>query len=305
MDNLTHTLTGLALARAGLGRTTRGGTLAVALAANLPDVDIVFGLQSTAAYLQHHRNLSHSIVGAPLLAFGLAVLLRLCYREARFAWLLAASLVGVSVHVFMDLWTSYGTRVLAPFDGTFYAWDLVFIVDPLLLLLLLATLLATLRMPQTAQIAALGLGLAMAYVGGRAVLHAQARDEAVARVPGGAVARAVALPDPLDPFRWRVIADTGSAYWTGEVALRGPATRFVKREKLEETPASTRAREASPVAHTFLAFSTYPWLEETATADGTEVVFRDLRFERPGRESFAARVLVGQDGRIRRETFRF
>lgn len=305
MDNLTHTLTGLLLARAGLGRTSRGATLAVTLAANLPDVDIVFGLQSTAAYLEHHRNLSHSIVGAPLLALGLAALLRACLRESRFAWLLAASLTGVAVHVFMDLWTSYGTRVLAPFDATFYAWDLVFIVDPLLLLLLLGTLLATLRMAQPAHIAALGLGLAVAYVGARGVLHAQARDEAVARVPGGGVTRAVVLPDPLDPFRWRVVADTGSAYWTGEVALRGPATRLVKRDKLGETPAAARAREESSVARTFLAFSTFPWLEETATADGTEVVFRDLRFERPGRESFAARVLVGRDGRIRRQAFRF
>lgn len=305
MDNLTHTLTGLVLARAGLGRTTRGGTLALALASNLPDIDIVSGLQGTASYLEHHRNLSHSVVGAPLLALGLAALLKLCIREARFGGLAACALAGVAVHVFMDLWTSYGTRVLAPFDATFYTWDLVFIVDPLILLLLLATLLATLRLAQPSHVAALGLGLVLSYVGARAVLHTQARDEGIARVPGGRVARAVALPSPVDPFHWRFIADTGSAYWTGDVALRGPATRFTRRDKLPESAATARAREASPVAATFLAFSTYPWLEVAATGDGTEVVFRDLRFERPGRESFAARVLVGQDGRIRREGFRF
>jgi inner membrane protein len=305
LDNLTHTLTGLVFAQAGLGRTTRGGTLALALASNLPDIDIVFGLQSTAAYLEHHRNLSHSVVGAPLLALGLAALLKLCFREARFSRLLTASLVGVAGHVFMDLWTSYGTRVLAPFDRTFFTWDLVFIVDPLILLLLLGTLLATLRLPQPKRLAALGLGLVMSYVGARAVLHAQGLDEGIARVPGGGVVRAAALPLPLDPFRWRFIADTGAAYWTGEVALRGPATRVVRRHKLAETAATARAREASPVAGSFLAFSSFPWLEVAATGDGTEVIFRDLRFERPGRESFAARVLVGEDGRIRREAFRF
>jgi inner membrane protein len=305
VDNFTHTLTGLVLARAGPGATTRGATLALALASNLPDIDIVFGLRGTAAYLEHHRNLSHSIVGAPLLALGLATVLKLCLREARFARLLTASLLGVAAHVFMDLWTSYGTRVLAPFDRTFYTWDLVFIVDPLILLLLLATLLATLRLPQPKRLAALGLGLVMSYVGARAVLHAQALGEGVARVPGGSVVRAAALPSPLDPFRWRLIADTGAAYWTGEVALRGPATRLVRRAKLPETAVTTRAREASAVAATFLAFSSFPWLEVAATGEGTEVTFRDLRFERPGRESFAARVLVGQDGRIRREAFRF
>src|SRR5262245_55527196 len=126
MDNLTHTLTGLALAQAGLGRTSRGATLALALGSNLPDLDMVAGLQGATAYLEHHRDLSHSVVGAPLLALGLAVLLRATQRGSRFGALLACSLLGVALHVFMDLWTSYGTRVLAPFNRTWYSWDLLF-----------------------------------------------------------------------------------------------------------------------------------------------------------------------------------
>ena len=38
----------------------------------------------------------------------------------------------------MDLWTNYGTRALLPFDHTWYAWDLVFIIDPVIWVLLLA-----------------------------------------------------------------------------------------------------------------------------------------------------------------------
>lgn len=305
MDNLTHTLTGLCLARAGFERGSKGATLALALASNIPDADLVFRAQGSLAYLAHHRDLSHSFVGAPLLALALAAGLRLLVRGSRFLTLLGACLVGVSVHVFMDLWTSYGTRVLAPFDRTFYAWDLVFIVDPWLLLLLLATLLAAARLPAPARVASVGLGLMLAYAGGRAVLHQQALEEGVARVPGGAVVRAAALPTPLDPFRWRLLADTGRAYYTGEVRLREPATPLVRREKLPETAAVVRAREMSDVAGVFLAFSTYPWTEVAETDAGTEVVFRDLRFELPGRESFTARILVGPDGRIRREAFRF
>ncbi len=304
MDNLTHTLTGFVLARAGLERSTSGATLALVLASNLPDIDIVFGLQSTAAYLEHHRDISHSVFGAPLLALALAGLLWLTLRRTRFVPLLACSLAGVSVHVFMDLWTSYGTRVLAPLDRTLYTWDLVFIVDPLILLVLLGTLLACLRLPQPGRMAALGLGLVLCYVGARAVLHMQAVEEGIARVPGAGVVKAAALPSPLEPFRWRFLADTGSAYWTGEVSLREP-TALRKREKVPESAVVTRARESSGVARSFFAFSTFPWFEVAPSECGTEVVFRDLRFERPGRDSFAARVLVGPDGSIRRETFRF
>lgn len=305
MDNLTHTLTGLALSKAGSFGKTPGATLALVLASNAPDVDLLFGLQGPLAYLQHHRDMSHSLVGAPLLALALAGGLRLAFRGSRLLVLLAATLTGVSVHVFMDLWTSYGTRVLAPFDRTFYAWDLVFILDPWLLILLLVTLLVAMRLPLPSRVASVGLGLMLAYVGGRAVLHQRALEEGITRVPGGSALRAAALPTPLDPFRWRLLADTGAAYFTGELRLNGPLTPFARRVKLPETAVVARVRETSDVAAAFLDFSSYPWLETAETDAGTEVVFRDLRFERPGRDSFVARVLIGPDGRIKSESFRF
>ena len=160
MDNLTHTLTGVTLAQAGLGRSSRGAALALALASNLPDVDILAGLQGAAAYLEHHRDLSHSVVGAPVFALALAGLLRATLKGSRFGALLGCSLLGVAVHVFMDLWTSYGTRVFAPFDRSWYAWDIVFIVDPLVLLLLLASVLWARRTGPRVATATLGLLLA-------------------------------------------------------------------------------------------------------------------------------------------------
>ena len=43
MDNLTHTLFGLTLARTPLGRAGRGVTTALVLASNAPDIDAVVG----------------------------------------------------------------------------------------------------------------------------------------------------------------------------------------------------------------------------------------------------------------------
>ena len=43
MDNLTHTLTGLMMARAGLAKPgQRGGALMIMLAANAPDMDVLW-----------------------------------------------------------------------------------------------------------------------------------------------------------------------------------------------------------------------------------------------------------------------
>lgn len=303
MDNLTHTLTGLTLAQAGLARSSRGATLALALASNLPDLDIVAGLWDAATYLEHHRDLSHSVIGAPLFALALAGVLRATLRGSRFLALLGCSLLGVAVHVFMDLWTSYGTRVLAPFDRTWYAWDIVFIVDPLVLLLLLSSLLFARRAGP--RVATASLGLLLAYAGGRAVLHARAFDVAVARVPAGPVLQAAVLPTPLDPLRWRALADTGDAYWTGEVRLAGSSPPLARRPKPAETAAAIRVRESSRVASVFLDFSRFPWLSVEQTEDGTEFTWTDLRYERAGRASFVTRVVVDSQGRILSETFRF
>jgi inner membrane protein len=305
VDNLTHTLTGVALAQSGLGRTSRGATAALVLASNIPDVDLVFGLQGAAAYLQHHRDLSHSVLGGPLLALVLAVCLRLALRGSRFVGLLLSCLAGVAVHVAMDLATSYGTRVLSPFNTTFYAWDLVFIVDPIILGILVTTVILARRPQLGHRAASVGLGLILAYMGGRAVLHARALDEATARVPGGHVQRVAALPHPLDLRRWRVLADTGPAYWTGEVQLGGAAAPLQRRDKLVENATVARVRAESEVAAIFLAFSRFPWLEVHETAEGTAVTWRDLRFERRGRDSFVTRVVVGPDGRIRSQAFHF
>jgi inner membrane protein len=303
MDNITHSLTGYALARAGLGDTGRGATLALVLASNLPDVDVVTWLAGTASYMHHHRDLTHSVLGAPLAALALAGILRLTVKGSRLASLLLCSLLGVAGHVFMDLWTSYGTRVMSPFDRTWYAWDVVFIIDPWILLLLAAGLWAGRGRAWGGQLASVTLGLMLTYVGARALLHSRALDAAATRLPAG-IRRLAALPHPLDPFRWRVLADTGDAYWTGELSLNGSTPALAKREKQPEDATVARARQAD-MASVFLDFSRFPWLRVEQTPEGTAVTWTDLRFEHRGRENFVTRIVVAPDGRIAREELWF
>ena len=68
MENLTHTLTGLMLARIGLNRLAPQATAALMLASNLPDIDIVYFLGGALSYLQYHRHWTHSLPMVPILA---------------------------------------------------------------------------------------------------------------------------------------------------------------------------------------------------------------------------------------------
>jgi hypothetical protein len=82
LDNLTHTLVGVTLVRAGLGARVPGATLTIALASNLPDTDIVTAAWGQVAYLAAHRGPTHGPLG--VVAFGvLAALLAVAWRARR------------------------------------------------------------------------------------------------------------------------------------------------------------------------------------------------------------------------------
>jgi inner membrane protein len=146
LDNLTHSLVGLAAARAGLERSSPYATFVCVAAANLPDADILALLGGQFYYLEHHRGITHSIVGTltlslllPVLVyFGERVFARLRGREARanLKGLLTCSLVLGASHPLLDWTNNYGVRPLLPWDGLRLYGDLVFILDPWLWMML-------------------------------------------------------------------------------------------------------------------------------------------------------------------------
>ena len=149
MDNLTHSLFGLTLARTPLGRGGRGSTIALVLASNAPDIDIVATAGGSAKYLEWHRGPTHGLPGVIGLGLVVAAIGWLIDRKwgapepadrASFRRLWIVAMIGVACHVLMDLPTSYGTRPFSPFAWTWFAQDWEPIVDIYLLAILAAGL---------------------------------------------------------------------------------------------------------------------------------------------------------------------
>lgn len=140
MENLTHSLAGAVLARAGLDRHTPFAVPALVVASNLPDVDIfgsVFGLD----YLDVHRGITHSVIGITLLAFVWTGIVWLAARArgrapARFVPLLGAVAMAILSHPLLDFLNDYGVRPWLPWSARKYYGDLVPIVDPFVWLIL-------------------------------------------------------------------------------------------------------------------------------------------------------------------------
>jgi inner membrane protein len=146
MDNLTHSLVGLAAAKAGLEKLSPGATALCLLAANSPDADIVTLAGGRWTYLQNHRGITHSILGTvalalalPLVFHGCALLIaRLRRRKpvTRLGGLMIVSIVVTATHPLLDWTNNYGVRLLLPWNSRWFYGDLVFIMDPVFWLIL-------------------------------------------------------------------------------------------------------------------------------------------------------------------------
>ncbi len=80
MEPLTHFLTGACLSRAGFNRRTAYATLAMTLAAEAPDLDVLWAFRGPVAALEHHRGITHTFLGAPFVALAVTGTVYLWHR---------------------------------------------------------------------------------------------------------------------------------------------------------------------------------------------------------------------------------
>ncbi|HXN49708.1 MAG TPA: metal-dependent hydrolase [Bryobacteraceae bacterium] len=319
MDPITHTLTGLALSRAGLNRVSQYATPVLCLAANAPDCDIVTAPWGSVAYLHYHRYITHGLVTIPAMAL-LAVLVVWPFARKHFDWKLAyaVALIGAATHPLLDWMNAYGIRLLLPFSSKWYALSISSLTDYWILgMLLLAAVVpwfSRLVMSEIGARPGTGRGWAIValcfialYGTGRYMLHERAMAELEARLYGGLEPlRVAAEPGPLNPLQWRGIVETAPFYEIFDVNLLqefDPADGriFYKPEPDPRQAAAAAAARKTPAFRAFLDFSQLPYWRFSdldQPANGILVELTDLRFGTPVRPGFVASAVVDSAGRV-------
>jgi inner membrane protein len=317
VDNVTHTLTGLMLSRAGLNRWYARSGLVLILAANAPDIDVVVSLRGPLAYFEQHRGITHAFATAPLMAL-LPALVACAVGRTFQGWKAAwgISLIGVLSHLLLDWTNAYGIRFLLPFSSRFYRLDLNNIVDlwiwGVLLLAWLGPLLGRLVSSEIGAkpgsgraLAILALLFVLVYDSGRALSHQRAIEMLNSRVyQGGAPIRAAAFPDSFaNPFEWAgwVERPEFAMRFSLNVLHDFDPTAGTILYKPESSPAMEAARQASAVA-VFLRFAQFPLWRVTPMSDpegAQRVEVRDWRFP------FRASALVDASNRVLSSSFQF
>jgi inner membrane protein len=309
LEPVTHFLFGACMGRVGLNRKTALATLTLTLAAEAPDLDVLAGFRGRAFGFAHHRGFTHSFAGVPLDALAVVGFVYLIWRlrgrktkdpnlPPRWGVLfLYACFAGLS-HILLDFTNNYGVRPFWPFSEKWYSWDIVFIVEPVMLGLMILGLVvpslfalidreigARQRGPRGRVAAALAL-LGIIFMWGlRDYEHRRAVNALEARTYEGAEPlRVSAYPKMIDPFHWYGVVEAPAFFALAPVDSLTPEVdpegRLDFRYKPEETPVTLAAKQ-SYIGKVFLAWAQYPITETETIAsprEGSIVYFQDLRF---------------------------
>ena len=332
MEPVTHFLTGACLGRAGLNRKTGLATLTLVLASDAPDIDVVAYLGGSVFGFAHHRGFTHTFLGAPFVAaFTLALvygIYRMMVRTGRppklppdWKVLYLYALFACLLHIGLDFMNNYGVRPLAPFHPRWYSWDIVFIVDPIILGLLLFAVIGPALMGMITEeigerksqfrgqgAAITALLLIAAWIGLRDFEHRRAvtalksltyRDQEALR--------ASAYPSVANPFIWNGVVETRDFFERMIVDSKGgvvdPQGTAVTRYKPEETPVTLAAKK-SYLGRVYLDWAQYPVVQQDVTPNQKRHVvrFEDLRFayisERRGGTTLGGYVILDKSLRV-------
>jgi inner membrane protein len=315
MDNLTHSLTGLMLSRAGLNRFYPRATLLLIVAANIPDIDFVTIVRGPLFYFEQHRGITHSIAVAPIMAL-LAVLITCAIGRTMRGWVVAwgLALIGVASHLLLDWTNAYGIRLLFPFSSQWFHLDLINLFDLLVWAVLLlgwvGPMIGRLVSGEIGAQSGTGRGLAifalsffLIYDYGRFLWHQRAVEILNSRVyQGGPPIRVAAFPAAgVSPLEWQGWIERPEFVmrFAVNVLKEFDPTEGTIIYKPAPSPAMEAARQASAVA-VFLRFAQYP-LWSVTPLDNPEgahdVELTDWRFP------FAAQALVDSSNRVISSSF--
>ena len=326
LEPITHFLTGAVLARAGFNRKTALATATMTLAAEAPDLDVLWGFKGPVVAFAHHRGFTHSFLGLILtsaVVVGCMYLVWLVRRRRtnipdlppRWGLLfLFAYIAGLS-HILLDYTNNYGVRPFWPFWEKWYSWDIVFIVEPALYIILIAGLVLPAifsrheSLPRGRGAATIALLCVVALYAARDLEHRRAVHALQSqRFESAAPLRTSAYPYYWNIFRWYAVAETKDFFASTEINSR---TGELDRSELELIPKPlettvTLAAKRSYLGRVYLDWAQYPLVTETEAGGDAVVQFRDLRFDYPplrGRGALSCTVELDKNLHIVKEAF--
>jgi inner membrane protein len=304
------------------------------LAAEAPDLDVLGGFRGPVFGFAHHRGFTHSFLGLLIVSAVVVGFMYCVWRlrgrktndpdlPPRWGLLFGlAYLAGLS-HILLDFTNNYGVRPFWPFWERWYEWDIVFIVEPVLLVALTLGLVVPAlfglidqeigrkqKGPRGRGAAIVALAAMVLLWGVRDYEHRRAVNALRAlRYEKADPIRVGAFPTYLNPFLWRGVVETREIFAMPDVDSSVPEVDPDRSPqwtyKPAETPA-TLAAKGSYLGRFYADWAKFLITKTEPTSDGGYIVyFYDLRFgssmPASGRRPLSAGVALDRNLKVKSE----
>ena len=293
--------------------------MALLIGANLPDVDVLAYVGGPNFPLAFRRGWTHGVLALFVLPIVLTAVLagldRLVGRlrgavlpsDVQPRQLLLLSFIAVWSHPLLDTLNVYGVRWLMPFAERWFYGDILFIVDPWLILVLGAGVWLSRRRGRSRELfrnepgrpARVALATAIAYIAAMTLASSAGSSIAtreIAAITGETPSRVMMGPVPADPFTRRVVAEQRGGYvvagfgWLRSPHIDAASLRTFPRGPWRDPLVQAAARD--PDARDWLVWARFPAVTiapaDAAQTGRTVVHFMDIRYAEAPNSGFGS-----------------
>jgi inner membrane protein len=283
MDTGSHllfgaTLAGLAMLQPDVSQDpalAHAVLTATMLGSHAPDFDSVIRLKGYAAYVRHHRGITHSLPA--LLAWPVVIALPIAALFGvwpHFWSLLLWTFAAVVFHVGLDLFNAYGVQCLRPFSQRWHHLDTLSLFDPFLFAVHAAGLLLwAAGLAKPGPMFFVIYAATLVYIGIRWLHHGSVVRMVKRKIGQDGICHVV---PSLWWFHWQFVMETEIAFYNGVVSW-GRVSVQDEFGKDRSHPA-IQATLGTDGVRAFLHFAQRVHVRLTERNDGYDVQWRDLRF---------------------------
>ncbi|MDQ0060692.1 metal-dependent hydrolase [Paenibacillus harenae] len=302
MDTGTHLVMGIGLAglaavdpvvaaNPSIQTAVLLGTIAGSQA---PDLDGLLRFKGNAVYIKNHRGASHSLPAIAIWTILITAVLQLLYRGS-LPWLHIGGwvLLAVIIHIFTDLFNTYGTQAMRPFTDKWISWNIIHIFDPVIFTThIIAILLWAAELVNPALLFPLLYLFTAVYF----VWRTFAQRGTIARIAkldkehtkGDSY---MAIPT-ISLSIWNVVKQAkDGGFVIG--AMRNGELRWLDRVKCSEHPAVELSKN-EPAIRSFLYFTSFACADVREHSWGYEVRWSDVRYRHRKQYPFVGVLLMNR-----------
>ncbi|MBM0867015.1 inner membrane protein [Staphylococcus auricularis] len=304
MDTATHIVMGIGLTALATQDPAMSGSFAATattlIAGSLiPDSDTVLKLKDNATYIANHRGITHSIPFTILWPLLISLVIFTFFNNVDITHVWMWAQLAVFLHVFVDIFNSYGTQALRPITNKWIQLSVINTFDPIIFVLLcIGILLWVLGVHPFLAFFPI-IGILIIYYILRFRMQAFIKRKAVKLIQAEQHPVKVFVAPTMKFMEWRVGIQTENYDYVG----RSYGGNIVFSDKVERQPFPSddlmQYVQNDKNIRTFLNFSSvYRW-QKTDLDDGTtEIRLIDLRYLKNGHYSFVAIAHLDEENNI-------